>query len=29
MRSSSDHILTSHDGSLPRPDEVIEANPRP
>jgi 5-methyltetrahydropteroyltriglutamate--homocysteine methyltransferase len=26
MRTSSDHILTSHDGSLPRPDELIEAN---
>jgi 5-methyltetrahydropteroyltriglutamate--homocysteine methyltransferase len=26
MRSSSDHILTSHAGSLPRPDELIEAN---
>jgi 5-methyltetrahydropteroyltriglutamate--homocysteine methyltransferase len=26
MTSSSDHILTSHAGSLPRPDELIEAN---
>lgn len=26
MRSSRDHILTSHAGSLPRPDELIEAN---
>jgi 5-methyltetrahydropteroyltriglutamate--homocysteine methyltransferase len=26
MRSSTDHILTSHVGSLPRPDEVIAAN---
>ncbi len=26
MRSSSDHILTSHVGSLPRPDDLIEAN---
>jgi 5-methyltetrahydropteroyltriglutamate--homocysteine methyltransferase len=26
MRSSSDRILTSHAGSLPRPDELIEAN---
>jgi 5-methyltetrahydropteroyltriglutamate--homocysteine methyltransferase len=26
MRMSSDHILTSHAGSLPRPDELIEAN---
>ena len=25
MRTSSDHILTSHAGSLPRPDELIEA----
>ncbi|MBV8118526.1 MAG: cobalamin-independent methionine synthase II family protein [Alphaproteobacteria bacterium] len=25
MRSSSDHILTSHAGSLPRPDALIEA----
>ncbi len=25
MRASSDHILTSHAGSLPRPDELIEA----
>ena len=23
---SSDHILTSHVGSLPRPDDLIEAN---
>ena len=26
MRASSDHILTSHVGSLPRPDDLIEAN---
>jgi 5-methyltetrahydropteroyltriglutamate--homocysteine methyltransferase len=26
MRSSSDRILTSHVGSLPRPDALIEAN---
>jgi 5-methyltetrahydropteroyltriglutamate--homocysteine methyltransferase len=26
MRNSRDHILTSHVGSLPRPDELIEAN---
>ena len=26
MRASSDRILTSHVGSLPRPDELIEAN---
>jgi 5-methyltetrahydropteroyltriglutamate--homocysteine methyltransferase len=26
MRHSSDRILTSHAGSLPRPDELIEAN---
>jgi len=26
MRTSSDHILTSHVGSVPRPDELIEAN---
>ncbi|HEX3537113.1 MAG TPA: cobalamin-independent methionine synthase II family protein [Stellaceae bacterium] len=26
MRTSSDHILTSHVGSLPRPDALIEAN---
>jgi 5-methyltetrahydropteroyltriglutamate--homocysteine methyltransferase len=26
MRHSSDHILTSHAGSLRRPDELIEAN---
>jgi 5-methyltetrahydropteroyltriglutamate--homocysteine methyltransferase len=26
MRSSADHILTSHAGSLPRPEELIEAN---
>jgi 5-methyltetrahydropteroyltriglutamate--homocysteine methyltransferase len=26
MRSSTDHILTSHAGSLPRPDELIAAN---
>jgi 5-methyltetrahydropteroyltriglutamate--homocysteine methyltransferase len=28
MRTSSDRILTSHVGSLPRPDELIEANRR-
>ncbi len=26
MRKSSDHILTSHAGSLPRPDSLIEAH---
>ena len=26
MRGSSDHILTSQAGSLPRPDELIDAN---
>src|SRR5947208_12131016 len=26
MGASSDHILTSHAGSLPRPDDLIEAN---
>ena len=26
MRTSADHVLTSHVGSLPRPDELIEAN---
>ncbi len=26
MRASSDHILTSHAGSLPRPDALVEAN---
>ena len=26
MRRSTDHILTSHAGSLPRPDALIEAN---
>jgi len=26
MRTSYDRILTSHAGSLPRPDELIEAN---
>src|ERR1700738_1599520 len=26
MKTSIDHILTSHAGSLPRPDELIEAN---
>jgi len=26
MRSSSTHILTSHAGSLPRPEHLIEAN---
>ena len=26
MRGSTDHILTSHAGSLPRPDDLIEAN---
>jgi len=25
MKTSSDHILTSHAGSLPRPDALIEA----
>ena len=25
MKTSSDHILTSHAGSLPRPDDLIEA----
>ena len=25
MSTSSDHILTSHAGSLPRPDDLIEA----
>ena len=25
MRTNADHILTSHAGSLPRPDELIEA----
>jgi hypothetical protein len=25
MRPSSDHILTSHAGSLPRPDDLIAA----
>ncbi len=28
MRGSSERILTSHAGSLPRPDELIEANRR-
>jgi len=28
MRTSSDRILTSHAGSLPRPDELIDANAR-
>ena len=28
MRRSQDHILTSHVGSLPRPDALIEANRR-
>jgi 5-methyltetrahydropteroyltriglutamate--homocysteine methyltransferase len=28
MRKSSDRILTSHAGSLPRPDSLIEANAR-
>ena len=28
MRRSSDRILTSHAGSLPRPDDLIEANAR-
>ena len=28
MKTSSDHILTSHAGSLPRPDDLIEANGR-
>jgi 5-methyltetrahydropteroyltriglutamate--homocysteine methyltransferase len=26
MKASSDHILTTHVGSLPRPDDLIEAN---
>src|SRR6202022_1470591 len=26
MKSSTDHILTSHAGSLPRPDDLIVAN---
>ena len=26
MRTSSDRILTSHAGSLPRPDDLIAAN---
>lgn len=26
MQSSRDHILTSHAGSLPRPDDLLEAN---
>ena len=26
MTHSRDHILTSHAGSLPRPDDLIEAN---
>src|SRR5260370_4299122 len=26
MRMSTDHILTSHVGSLPRPDELLAAN---
>src|SRR5262249_23794552 len=26
MRSSSDHTLTTHVGSLPRPDDLIETN---
>jgi 5-methyltetrahydropteroyltriglutamate--homocysteine methyltransferase len=26
MKTSSDHILTTHVGSLPRPDDLIEAN---
>ncbi len=26
MKRSSTHILTSHAGSLPRPDALIEAN---
>jgi 5-methyltetrahydropteroyltriglutamate--homocysteine methyltransferase len=26
MRASTDHILTSHAGSLPRPDPLIAAN---
>ena len=26
MKRSSDRILTSHAGSLPRPDDLIEAN---
>ena len=26
MRASTDRIITSHAGSLPRPDDLIEAN---
>jgi 5-methyltetrahydropteroyltriglutamate--homocysteine methyltransferase len=26
MRASTDRILTSHAGSLPRPDDLIETN---
>ena len=26
MKSSTDHILASHAGSLPRPDDLIAAN---
>jgi 5-methyltetrahydropteroyltriglutamate--homocysteine methyltransferase len=26
MKTSTDRILTSHVGSLPRPDDLIEAN---
>ena len=26
MRTSTDRILTTHVGSLPRPDDLIEAN---
>jgi methionine synthase II (cobalamin-independent) len=29
MRTSSGHILTSHAGSLPRPDDLIAAWGRP
>ena len=29
MRNSRDHILTSHAGSLPRPDALIAANQAP
>ena len=28
MKKSTDRILTSHAGSLPRPDDLIEANAR-
>ena len=29
MRNSRDHILTSHAGSLPRPDALIAASQAP